>query len=476
MLKLNNIAKKAITTVIATTMLALNINISAVIAESDPDEIPLQPTENQYLEMRATSIKEVTGQDKQVIFKLIGHNLDFKGFDVRFSYDGTIFKTSNIETNVPTDDEKEFCKLESEFSSCTEFFTVEYTGEGTGIRGVFSFNPPVNETEHIKEKDGIGKVITTNEELLIGEFSFSMKSDEFDISSFKLETGTNFPMTGIDINLDGTHCFEEQTVFRFTDKTASKDAYLSKLIVSSGIKDEENPANSTYKEYELVPIFDMKTLKYELTLMEYIDTLNIKLTQNDPKSTVEIEMPMRDVDNKLQYETDGKIKYDKKTLQKDTQNNINEQVTINKLGEPDTIITITVTAEDGKTINNYELTIKRPCGLIKGKVVTTPTTSTTGKHEATVRIYKTEDANNAIDWSSIKPGISDNVHETLLTLNSLNVETNDDGTYEIYVIPGTYNILLDKTGYLDQIITSKQINSGETIELGEKTLLPRRYK
>ena len=42
--------------------------------------------------------------------------------------------------------------------------------------------------------------------------------------------------------------------------------------------------------------------------------------------------------------------------------------------------------------------------------------------------------------------------------------------YEIYVIPGTYDILLDKPGYLDHIYTKQTVNEGETIDLGEKEL------
>lgn len=60
-----------------------------------------------------------------------------------------------------TDDEMEYFKLEEEFKDSLEFFTIPYDETGQGIRGILSFNPPVNTTEHIIEKEGIGKVITT---------------------------------------------------------------------------------------------------------------------------------------------------------------------------------------------------------------------------------------------------------------------------------------------------------------------------
>ena len=457
-------------TILILIQLVICISISKY-SYADNDTKEIIPQENQYMELRATTINTIDGKDKQIIFELWSYNIEFAGVDVRFSYDGMKFATSNLLNNDYTNDENEFFMLESKYANKLELFTVE--NKPNEIRAVLSFNPPVNEEDEIKNENGKLTIDTTGG-VLLGKMSFRMKDEDFNISSFKLkESETSSPKTGIKINIDGVHYYQQQSTFIFTDRTSSKDAYLSDLIVSSGIKDEQTPENSTYKEYELTPVFDKETLKYEITLMENIDTINIKLTQNDSKSTIKMKVPKRDENNKLQYEEDGQtIIYEEKQIQVDQQ----QEVILNKLGEPDTIITIIVTAEDGEKINNYELTIKRPYGIIKGKVITTPTATTTQKHKATVRVYKTEEVNKKIDWSSLQPGISDNVHQTLLTINSLNVETNDDGTYEIYVIPGTYSILLDKIGYLDQVITSKQTNNGETIDIGEKTLLPRRCK
>lgn len=38
------------------------------------------PRDDQYLELRATTINEVEGQGKQVIMELWGHEMDFKRF------------------------------------------------------------------------------------------------------------------------------------------------------------------------------------------------------------------------------------------------------------------------------------------------------------------------------------------------------------------------------------------------------------
>ncbi len=80
---------------------------------------------------------------------------------MRFSYDSTKLKPSNITTNEITDDEMEYFKLEEEFKDALEFFTIPYDETGQGIRGILSFDPPITTSEHIIEKDGIGKVVTT---------------------------------------------------------------------------------------------------------------------------------------------------------------------------------------------------------------------------------------------------------------------------------------------------------------------------
>lgn len=63
------------------------------------------------------------------------------------------------------------------------------------------------------------------------------------------------------------------------------------------------------------------------------------------------------------------------------------------------------------------------------------------------------------------------MHDELVALESRDYVTNDDGTYEIYLIPGTYDILLDKDAYLDCIFISQLLTEGATIDLGNKTLL-----
>ena len=150
--------KRIILMAILTIMLSIaGINI---YSHADTTKI-LTPAENQYLELKATSIVENEEGNKQLIMELWGHNLEFKGFSFRFSYDSDKYRLSNIETNEVTDDSEKYFKFESEFFEVLEFFDIGYRGLGDGIEAMVSFNPPTNTTEHIIDKENIGKLVYT---------------------------------------------------------------------------------------------------------------------------------------------------------------------------------------------------------------------------------------------------------------------------------------------------------------------------
>ncbi|MBQ2937578.1 MAG: cadherin-like beta sandwich domain-containing protein [Clostridia bacterium] len=384
-----------------------------------------------------------------------------------------------MSTNEITDDELEYFEFESEFQDVLEMFTIPYDGEGDGIRAIFSFNPPVEDSEHIIEKEGIGKVVNTDGGVLLGKMSFQMTADVFDVGWFSLEeSDDSSPLTGIKINIDGTQYYEEQSTFRFTDKTASKDSSLSNLVLSSGVVDEDDPDKSTYKEYGLTPTFDKDTLNYELELLEYIDKMNITATTTDSKSTMKIKVPKRNDDNELVYDSDGStIIYE----EKDIESGVPLEITLNKLGEPDTKITIIVTAEDGKTVSNYEVVIKRPYGTIKGKSILADFDDPDVvenfldiyginlSNKTTINVYESD----LVEWESI-PDIYGMVYDDPFTyekLESIENETSeksdDDGTFEIYVIPGKYDIQVTRLAYLDYIYSDVEVNAGDIIDMGE---------
>lgn len=282
-----------------------------------------------------------------------------------------------------------------------------------------------------------------------------MIAEEFDINWFRLETSTtSAPATGIMINTDGIKKYEAQSTFRFTDKTASKESRLSNLILSTGEKNEEQPENATYKEYALNPIFDKDHLNYEVTLMEYMDTMDLKAILEDDKATMKIKVPKKEEDGTT-------IAYEEKELTNDTP----IPIVLNKLGEPDTVITITVTAENGKSTNEYVLTIKRPYGTITGNI----TTYNTDKiHIATVKIYKAEE----IEWEDYYECYN-NVYTKADIPEPITFTTSEqDGTFSIKVVPGKYDIMVDKKCHFDYIIKNNEVAENEIKDKGTINLVP----
>lgn len=364
----------------------------------------------------------------------------------------------------------------------------EYTGDDRIINAVVAFNPPTSEeTGHIVLKDDEKFSINTEDGitdgLLLGTMSFQMTEEIFDTSWFSLVESSNSPKTGIKISIDSTYHYEAQSTFRFTDAVNSDNANLKDLVVSHGILDTENPDNSTYKEYVLTPEFDGAMQKqYEMELLEYIDDIDITATVADETSTMVMKVPKRDEENNLVYEEDGTtIVYEEKTII----NNVPINVILNKLGEPDTIITIAVTTENGKASEEYTLTIKRPFATIKGQAILAnfddesivqdvlDNYGVQVNNKVDINLYKPDLA----EWESITD-IYQLIYENPFTyekLEGIPKETTgsseDDGTFEIYVIPGKYDLQVTRLGYLDYIYSDVEINKGEIIDM-EKFNMP----
>lgn len=441
-------------------IVAIIFLISIIIKTNIVQATTLKPSNNQCLEMRAVEVKEVKDNEKQLIFELWANDIDFKGFDVRFAYDSSNYLLSNLTTNVETDDENEYFDFENEFDGKLDITTIPYSSENTaGIRMIISFDPPVEDSENIKDKT----LISSGKSVLLGKMSFKMKADTLDISNFRLiEDQTTSPTTGIKINVNIQDSYEEQSTFIFTNKTTSSDATLNNLILSTGIEGSED---YTYKKYDLTPIFDKQNKEYSLELNEYINEMNIEAEVSDEKSTMKIKVPTKDEDGQT-------IIYEEKELLNKTK----MPVTLNKLGEPDTLIEVIVTAEDGKTQETYKISIHRPYGTIKGSIK-----YDTIEENENPDINKTTDLNiyktGKFNWDELKD-IFGEIFENPKTYDDLDQiekdqyeQSNADGSYEIYVIPGTYDLQIDKKGFLDCIIKNIEVTENEVIDLENKVLI-----
>ena len=68
---MENLLKKLTAVILILVMMFINM---AIVVEAST----IEPTDDQYLELKATNITEVEGKYKQVIMELWGHEIDFK--------------------------------------------------------------------------------------------------------------------------------------------------------------------------------------------------------------------------------------------------------------------------------------------------------------------------------------------------------------------------------------------------------------
>lgn len=440
--KTTKVIQKFLLIFILATIIILNISIPTQASTN------LENTEDQYMELKAVSIKEVDGADKQVTLEWWSYNLSFKGLDLRFSYDQTKVEPSNLEDNsylTLANAESSF-EFEGDFGTYMDYFVISASdGE---YRCVMDLEKYDETGTYIENDASLGYIVNTNIDggVLIGRMSFRLLAGaSIDENTFALKTGTTSPQTGIKIDQTATTSYQNQSVFRFT--MLSDDTTLKIQYDTFNYEEEEGEKilpELIYEELDMDGLDEDSTddiSKYTITILENLDNISLKLEKSNENATVKINGEEIDLSN-------------------------SQELQLNKLGEEDTIIEIEVTAEDGMTKHTYKLVLHRPYGIIKGQIYTEPTNSTTGIYKADIRIYKTEEVNEITNWEE------EDVHDKLLTINSQDDETKDDGTYEIYVTPGEYDILLDKAGYLDHIYTAKRVNEGDIIDLGYRELIP----
>ena len=325
----------------------------------------LEPTSDQKIEYRAISQEIVNGK-KQLIIEVRIRKLNFKGIDLRLQYDTALLTPSDIETNTAidvndADDIPSNFTYVNGFEKYMDMLEVEGTqGELRMVYSILGEDERTGTNEYYKEETVNEPIVEVTDEAIIGKISFQME-DETAITTddIKLKTGSTSPTTGIKVVTSEANIYQAQSLFEFTLDLTSKNANLSKIEINNG-----NDENGDYRKYDLNPIFEKETLEYETKILEYVDTVDLNIQAEDANSTIKIKYPKRDDDGKAERDNNGNIIYEEKQISQE----FSEKITLNQLGEEDTIVEITVTAEDGVTEKIYRIHIKRPYGKIKGKV------------------------------------------------------------------------------------------------------------
>lgn len=116
--------KKTITKKIACFILIAIISFVSIlnvkVYASSTDPTPLVPKDNQYIELRAVTVKELDGKDYQLIMQVWAHNLKMKGFTFRIQFDNSVMKPSSLEANEYSEENSE-----EDMTFAPEYFKFE---------------------------------------------------------------------------------------------------------------------------------------------------------------------------------------------------------------------------------------------------------------------------------------------------------------------------------------------------------------
>ena len=416
----------------------------------------LEPTDDQKVEYRAISRADVI----EVRLK----HLNIKGMDLRLQYNDSLLIPSDMTTNQAIDvndaDDipSNFTYINGfeKFMDMMEFETS--SGELKMVYSILGKDERTGTNDYFKD-DNNDTRIEVPDEAVIAKISFQMGDGEITTDDIKLKVGTNSPTTGIKAVTNNNDYYENQSLFIFTLDLKSKNADLADLNLSNG-SDEDGD----YREYNLDPTFDKDTLEYTTEILEYVDKADFSFKKADKTSTVQIKKPKVD--------DDGNVTYELVNITDDSQE-ITDEITLIELGKGDTTIEIIVTAEDTAISKTYKLVIKRPCGKIKGKVqlgngLRESVQESYGvyvKYNADIELFKPGDVN----WDDIIPG-----NLTMEDIDRLTPESScisdDEGEFTIYVIPGTYDLLYEKAGFLSHVIKNISIVKNQEIDLNTEIL------
>lgn len=428
----------------------------------------LEPTDDQKVEYRAVSRAEVNGK-KQLIIEVRLKHLNIKGMDLRLQYNDSLLTPSDMTTNqaIDVNDADDIPSNFSYINGFEKFMDMmemePSNGELRMIYSILGEDERTGTNDYFKD-DNNDTRIEVPDEAVVARISFQMGDGEITTDDIKLKTGTNSPTTGIKVVTNNSDNYQNQSLFIFTLDLKSKNADLADLKLSNG-SDEDGD----YREYTLDPKFDKDTLEYTTEILEYVDKANLSFKKADKASTVQIKKPKVDDDGNITYEI---------VNVSDDSLDITDEITLMELGKGDTTIEIIITAEDTAISKTYKLVIKRPCGKLKGKVqlgngLRESVQESYGvyvKYIADIKLFKPGD----IVWDNILLDNSDPSKVTMDYIDGMTPEisaiSDDEGEFTLYVIPGNYDLLFEKSGFLSNVIKTINISKDEEIDLGTQIL------
>ena len=430
-----------------------------------------------------------------------------------------------ISFDVTTEDENAVITgaEEQSIEDGTNKYTITITSEDGTTTQTYTINVIKNRTNYAKLKSLAVKNYTLDQEFdpEVTEYTLTVPNDKFEITENEIVAKAMYDGSTIEYNgtveLSTIELNTYEVKVTSPDGTASRTYTLKitrkkssdstlKSLSATGYKFDKTFASGTTdyicyvpkgtETFETSKVTAVPTDKYatiemsgDLDRTKGENTFKINVTSQDETTqttyTLKVEdEKSNDGDLKSLSVTGGTMspEFDKLTRTY-TVNMTNKQKELTIQAEPEdssavilegtgtfeitdaeTEHMIIIEAEDGsKTI--YILNITKdmtPVTTISGTITTE---NTNKKYIATIKLYKagTEETETT----------GTNTTETGATETTAlkEVETGEDGKYEFDVEAGTYDVVIEKAGYLKYTLKNIEIAEGDKIDLGENQLI-----
>lgn len=266
-----------------------------------------------------------------------------------------------------------------------------------------------------------------DEELLVEPYEVTVKNSDTEAKIYVKTTDEN---ATVKIG-EGTTAKGEKTENVVFPDGAEEMTVIVTVVSQDGKTTKEYPikitkqSNNTAIKQILVNGEEVEINENLEAIIKNVDTSEIKVVLENGKAYVAIDENEKE--------------------QGSTTKNVSTPVT--------TVRTITVTAEDG-TVKEYQIT------LIKKFTITGKITDefVTDKHIAMITVFQTADKRDEDDITDPREVIYE-------------IQTQEDGTFELILDSGTYDIRITKPGYLTHRITNINLSGNKGIELETKALI-----
>lgn len=412
-------------------------------SKSDILAAEITPESNQYLEFKVIDVKRVEGKDKQVTAELWAYNIEFTSIDLNIYYDSNKLKPSDATTNdyitaEQATDQNMFITSDDLKDNLSVWFMQYTTSWLQYLFSVIKTDSPSSCVYTGTNSNGeqYTSIRAGQEGVKLGTFTYRLFNGKVDQTTFSLQP-TEYQATGIQLVKDNVDYYVDPSIFKVSLEYKSDDAYLKDIKIND----------------ESIDSFDKDTLTYEYQTTEDSPKINVLPIVEDETATVKVKKQIQDPENP------GSYIYQEVGIDETTNEYL---IDLEAIGT-DTKLQIQVTAEDEETIKIYDVIVKIPYGIVSGNITTK---NIEGIYESKVKIYD----NLAVDWENLES------HEQLDQMQTkANFETNDDGSFEVKLFPATYDLLIDKPGYLDYIVTTITVTKDGNINLGQMDLIAGDY-